>query len=337
MELDAFKVALDDWLGEHEGDLAPHLQRGRNLGRTDGPPQQGQAVDLRRGLHADGLARARGRARRLLTAPCLPRRGTHRPRPRRARHLLHARGAGTDDDRLRARSTRGCHGAAAPAGRRSVVPGLLGTGHGEQPRLPHVPRHAHRRRLEGHGPEGLDEPGAVRPPLHPPDPDGNARIGPPWDHRVVRRHGEPRHHRASDRNDARCAGVLRGLLRRRDGAARPTARRGGRWLVDRHGPVALRAEYGAVAPGGLSAAAAAAAGLRRRRRERSTRAPSARSPSCCGPSGPGRARPNGGSRPATSWVPRPPSTRSSWRRPSRPCSTSSPRASVQTWPARTTR
>ena len=53
-----------------------------------------------------------------------------------------------------------------------------------------------------------------------------------------------------------------------------------------------------MAPGRLPAAAAAAAGLDRPRRSAQTRAPSARSPSSCGPSGPARARPSAGSRPA---------------------------------------
>ena len=69
----------------------------------------------------------------------------------------------------------------------------------------------------------------------------HAGVGAPRHHRAVRRHGHARHHAAPDRDDARRARVLRGLLRRRAGAVRPHARGRGRRLGVRHGPAALRA------------------------------------------------------------------------------------------------
>ena len=191
--------------------------------------------------------------------------------------------------------------------------------------------------LAGQRPEGVDEPGPVRAALRAPDTDGHARVGAPRDHGAVRRHGQPGHHRAADRDDARRRGVLRGLLRRRPRAARPGARRGRRRLVHRHGPAALRAQHGAVAPRRVPAAAAGAAGDRRcrparwtRRRRRGDRtAVGLPGPVAGDPAPPGRRRDARGRRRR--------STRCWWRRPSRPCSTSWPRGSGPRWRSATTR
>ena len=44
-------------------------------------------------------------------------------------------------------------------------------------------------RVAGHWPEGVDEPGAVRPAVCAPDPHGNGRVGSPRHYRALRRHG----------------------------------------------------------------------------------------------------------------------------------------------------
>ena len=103
---------------------------------------------------------------------------------------------GADDDRLRAARAVGRDGAAAAARRRDVVPGVLRAGHRQQPRRPHVPGGAHRRRLARHRPEGVDEPGAVRAALRAAHPHRHARVGAPrasprcsstWTRRASRR------------------------------------------------------------------------------------------------------------------------------------------------------
>ena len=100
-------------------------------------------------------------------------------------------------------------GAAPAAGRRDVVPGVLRAGHRQQPRRRSSCRaDAHRRRLAGHRPEGVDEPRPVRAAVRAAHPHRHARVRPPRHHRAVRRHGHARHHRATDRDDARRARVL---------------------------------------------------------------------------------------------------------------------------------
>ena len=253
----------------------------------------------------------------------LPRRGAHGARPRRARHLLHARGAGADDDRLRAaRNWRPRWCPACCAARRSGARGSPSRDR-QQPGLARLPGHAHRRRLEDQRPEGVDEPGPVRTALRAPHAHRNDRVRAQGDHRAVHRHGQRRHHGAADRDDARRPGILRGLLRRRRGAAGPGPGRGRPGLVHRHGPPALRAQHGAVAPGRLPAAAAGAAGggrarrcARPRRRGRGDRAPVGVPRPLAGDPAPAGGRRDPGSRDVRS-------TRCSWRRPSRRCSTSS--------------
>ena len=153
---------------------------------------------------------------------------------------------------------------------------------------------------------------------------GDRRIGAPRHHRPLRGHGHPGHHGPADRHHARRAGVLRGLLRRRRRAVRPHAGRGGRRLVGRHGPAALRAQHRAVAPRRLPAAptpeparGGAPGAL--------DPAAWARSRSCSTPSGPARGPRSAAWPPANDSVPRPRSTRSCWPPPSRRCSTWWPR------------
>ncbi len=138
----------------------------------------------------------------------------------------------------------------------------------------------------------------------------------------------PGHHRATDRDHARRARVLRGLLRRRRRAVRPHARRRGPGLVGGHGPAAVRAQHGAVAPGRLPAPAAPAAARRGARRRARPGAPRRGDPAPLRVPGPlaGHAAPAGRRRAPRARRPR--STRCWWPRPSRPCSTSSPTA----WP-----
>ena len=147
--------------------------------------------------------------------------------------------------------------------------------------------------LAGHRPEGVDQPGPVRPALRAAHPDRHPGVGPPGHHRPVRRHGHPRHHRAPDPDHARERRVLRGLLRRRGRPVRPHARRGGGRLGRGHGPAPLRAEHVALAPGRLPAPPAAGAPATRRPAP-SIRSGSARSPSCSTPSGPARGPPSTG-------------------------------------------
>ena len=115
-----------------------------------------------------------------------------------------------------------------------------------------------RRRLAGQRPEGVDEPGPVRAALRAPDAH-RARPSRPTG-------GSPRCSSTWTAPASPCGRSRRCTapqefcevffddVRR---AARPRPRRGGRRLVDRHGPAALRAQHGAVAPGRLPAAAAA--------------------------------------------------------------------------------
>ena len=108
---------------------------------------------------------------------------------------------------------------------RNLVPGLLRTRLGQRPGLADHPRRAARRRLGCQRPEGVDEFRAVRGAVRPAHPHRSA--GHPESsshHRVLRRHGHPRHHRAAAAHDARRRRVLRGLLRRRGRARRPHAR-----------------------------------------------------------------------------------------------------------------
>ena len=130
VELDEFKSAVDDWLDAHAERARLHVRGDRDTRRADGTTAQGDAADLRRGVHAHGLARARRRAGGIQPAARLPGRGAHGARPRRAGDLLHARGAGADHDRLRARGAGGGDGAAPAARGGDLVPGLLRAGTG---------------------------------------------------------------------------------------------------------------------------------------------------------------------------------------------------------------
>ena len=112
---------------EHEAELTPVPgARGdaRRARWTTWPPVK--RLDLRGRLDALGMARAGRRARGVHTAARLPGRGADLPGPGGAGHLLHDRGAGPDHDRLRRAGAGRRHGPPAAAGRRDMVPGLLG-------------------------------------------------------------------------------------------------------------------------------------------------------------------------------------------------------------------
>ena len=216
---------------------------------------------------------------RLDAAARLPRRGAHRPRPGRARHLLDDRGAGADDDRLRragAGRRRWCR--ALLRGDETWCQGFSEPGTGSNLGRARLPGDPDRRRLAGHRPEGVDQPGPVRRSAACSSPGPGT---PESAHRGITAlfvdMDTPGHHRAADRDDARGARVLRGLLRRRRRAVRPHARRRGPGLVGGHGPAALRAQHRAVAPRRLPAPPAPAAARRRAARRARPGAARARS------------------------------------------------------------
>ena len=137
MELDDFKVAVDDWLDEHEARARAARSSGiGTLGRADGPAATRcmrltfDAGFMRMGwpervggLGGSNLLRAYlGEA---LTARDLVEPGIYSMPEVLAPTMIDYAPAGAG----------GRHGAAAPAGRRDLVPGLLGTGHREQPGL----------------------------------------------------------------------------------------------------------------------------------------------------------------------------------------------------------
>ena len=113
----------------------------------------------------------------------------------------------------------------------------------------------------------------------------------------------PGHHRAPDRDDARRARVLRGVLRRRRRAVRPHPRRRGPGLGGGDGPAALRAQHRAVAPRRLPAPPARAAARRRAGRRARPPPRSARCSSSSTPSGPARAPRSTGWPPASTLGP----------------------------------
>ena len=331
VELDGVQSGRRRLAGRARERARPRL---RGIGTLDEQMAQLRKVlrlDLRRRLHAHGLARARRGLGGSNLLRALSRRDPHRPRPGRARHLLHARGAGADDDRLRARRAGGGHGAASAARRGDLVPGLLRARHREQPGLPRLPGDAHRRRLAGQRAEGVDQPGAVRATVRAAHPHRDARVRAHGDHRALRRHGQRRHHGAA--RFWRCTEARSSARSSSTTSLVPADRVAGRdrpRLVDRHGPAALRAQHGAVAPGRLPPDGAWSSSSRRLPPGALDPPRSARRRSCCGRSGPGPGRPSAGSPPARRWGRRPRSTRSWWRRPSRRCSTSSARAWAST-------
>ena len=289
-------------------------------------------LDLRRRLDALGLARAGRRARRLDAAAGLPRRGAHGPRPGRARPLLDDRGAGPDHDRLRLAGAGRRHGAAAAAGRRDLVPGLLRAGHRQQPRRAVVPGHPRPTTAGGSparrsGPAWPSTPSAASCSPAPARPSRPTGASPPCSSTWTRpgitvRPIETMHGAAR---------VLRGLLRRRGRARRPHARRRGPGLVGGHGPAALRAQHRAVAPGRLPPPAARSSCSTRRRAGALDPAAARRGdPAALRLPGPvaGHPAPAGAGRAPRARRPR--STRCWWPRPSRRCSTWSPTG----WPPR---
>ena len=103
----------------------PMMRRSDLPRGAHGAARQGQAARLRRRLDAVGMARARRRPRRLEHPAGVSRRGADLARPGGAGRLLHDRGAGADDDRLRTapswppRWCRGCCAATRPGAKAS--------------------------------------------------------------------------------------------------------------------------------------------------------------------------------------------------------------------------
>ena len=100
----------------------------------------------------------------------------------------------------------GRDGAAAAAGRRDLVPGLLRAEHRQQPRLPSPVGPC--RTDDGwlvNGQKVWTSLAQLRAALRAARAHRHHRVRPPRDHRAVRRHGQPRHHRPPARGDARRA------------------------------------------------------------------------------------------------------------------------------------
>ena len=214
-------------------------------------------------------------------------------------------------------------GAAPAARRRDLVPGLLGTGHGQQPGLARVPGDAHRRAAGGSTARRCGR-------AWPSTPQrcvlltrtGTPGVGAPGHHRVLRRHGQPGHHRAADRDDARRRRVLArcssttSSCRSTASSARSTAAGPSPWTCC---PTSAARRCGTARPtcsGGwtswwpLLPAGALDPAARRRGHRAAVGLPG---PVARHPAPPGRGRDARG--------PRPRSTRCSWRRPSRRSST----------------
>ena len=233
-----FRSRLVAWLDENDltpppGDHSLDAHQAQHSARAE------RAV--RRGLDALRVAGIGGRAGRARDPAGRRRRGDRRPRARPSRAVLDARGAGPDDDRLRATRTRRGDGAEAAVGPRVVVPGLLRTRLGQRSCVLDDPRRAAGRRLGGQRPEGVDQLRAVRDALRAAHPD--RRAGNPESrshHRLFRRLGHPWNHRAPAAHHARRRRVLRGVLRRRGGSRRSHARQARRRLAAGDGSAALR-------------------------------------------------------------------------------------------------
>ena len=268
--------------------------------RADGPDRQGAAARLRRRVGPLGLAGARSGAsavRPLLRAYLSE--AVTGARPGRAGPVLDARGARPVGDHLRAAGALRRDGAAAAAGRRGLVPGVLRA---------RAPAATWRRstcravraddgwRVTGQKVWTSLSQYAQRCVLL-------TRTGTVESaHRGITAlfvdMDTPGHHRPAHRDHGRRAGVLGGLLRRRARAVRPDARRRGPGLGVRHGPAPLRAEHRPLAAGGVAAPPAAATCVdAAAARARSTRPRSARSPSSSTPSGPAPGPPS------TAWPP----------------------------------
>ena len=321
MDLEEFRPALDAWLDEHGTELTPppgaaetlddqmdHLARVKRLTYEAGWMRWGWPERVG-GLGGSTLLRAYlGEA---LTSRDLVEPGIYSMTEVLAPTMIdYARPELAAD-----------HGPASALRGGDLVPGVLRARHRQQSRPPCPAGPPATVSVAGHRPEGLDQPGPVRPPLRPPHPHRHPRIGPPRDHRPLRRHGQPGHRGPAHRDHARRPGVLRGLLRRRGRAPRPHPRRGGPGLVGGHGPAPLRAEHGPVAPGRLSPPTAPGPARRGPRGRPRSRPRWARWPSSSPPCGPGRGPPSTGWPGASASVRRPRSTRCWWPRPSRPCST----------------
>ncbi len=212
MDLDEFRAALDAWLEEHAAALTPdhaglgtlddqmtHLAKVKRLAFDDGWMRWGWPERVG-GLGGSSLLRAylgEALTTRDLVEPGLysmtevlaPTMIDYAP-PDLAAEMV---------PRLLRGDETWCQGSRSPAPEATS------------------PRCRAARRgpatLARVGPEGVDEPRSVRATLRATDAHRHGGVGAPRHHGVVRRHGQPGHHRAADRDDARRAGVLRGLLR----------------------------------------------------------------------------------------------------------------------------
>ena len=235
----------------NDAELAPTYDGRGHARRADGAPREGASASpsTPAGCAGAGPSGSAASAARRCCAAYLGEALTARDLVEPG-HLLDDRGAGADDDRLRPARAGGRRWCPAAARRRDVVPGLLRAGHraATSPSLA-CRAVAHRRRLAGHRPEGVDEPRPVRPALRAAHPDRHARVGAPGHHRAVRRHGHARHHACGPIETMHGAPefceVFFDDVRR---PVRPHARRRGPGLGGRHGPAALRAQHRAVAP-----------------------------------------------------------------------------------------
>ena len=271
MELAEFKVAVDGWLDEHEDELAREFE---GIGTLD--QQMAQLRKVMRLAYDAGFMRMGwpervGGLGRLQPAARLSRRGADRPRPRRAGHLLDARGARADDDRLRPRGPGGRDGAAAAvAARRSGARGSRSRAPGAtSPRSTcRATRTDEGWRVNGQKVWTSLAQYAQRCVLL--TRTGLARVGAPRDHGALRRHGQPR---GSPSGRSRRCTASRSSARSSTttSSCRSTAcsaRSDGGWSIAMD-LLALRAQHRAVAPGRLPAAAARAAGGGGARRARS--------------------------------------------------------------------
>ena len=263
MELDEFRRAFDAWLDEHADDWRP-TSRGGHARRADGADRQGPSPDVRRGVGSLRLAGAGRWPRRFPAAAGVPGRGLT------ARDLVYS-GVYSLPEVLGPSFVT----YAPPDLSAAMIPPLL---RGDEVWC-----------------QGFSEPGtgsnlgslACRAVAAD---DGWRVTGQKvwtslaqYSQRCVllTRTGTlesahrgitalfvdmdtPGINRTADRDDARRAGVLRDVLRRRGRSLRPHARRGRRGVGVRHGPPAVRAQHRAVATRRVPPPAAAGSARRGR-------------------------------------------------------------------------
>ena len=195
MELDEFRKAFDDWLDEHADELAPDFEGGGTLDE-----HMAQIAKVRRLTFDAGWARY-GWPEQVggLGGPTLLR--AYLSEALTARDLVYS-GVYSMPEVLGPSFIT----FAPPELSAAMLPPLLRgdevwcqgfsePGTGSNLGVAHVPSGAHRRRMAGHRPEGVDEPGAVLAALRAAHAHRHARVGAPGHHRALRRHGHAGHHR----------------------------------------------------------------------------------------------------------------------------------------------